>query len=221
MGFGFSDKPQGADYSIERQADIVARLIAHLGIGKVVLIGHSMGGGIALLTYFRLVDANSAGTVNGLVLIDSAGYLQDLPFFVRYSGNIVASTALTLIPADVRVRTVLRRIFFVTTQVTDDRVYRYSYFLRAPGATRALRESARRLVPNNAPAIIRRISSVAVPTLVVWGRNDPIISVELGKRFQREITGAQLTVLADTGHVPHEERPALVAHAIRDFIEAL
>ena len=50
-GFGFSSKPKDSTYSLEDQAELLASFLKGLGLGRVVLVGHSYGGGVALLTY--------------------------------------------------------------------------------------------------------------------------------------------------------------------------
>jgi pimeloyl-ACP methyl ester carboxylesterase len=62
------------------------------------------------------------------------------------------------------------------------------------------------------------IARIAAPTLVVWGADDLAYDVDaVGRRFAAEIPDARLVVLDDTGHYPHEERPAEVVRALEAF----
>jgi pimeloyl-ACP methyl ester carboxylesterase len=60
---------------------------------------------------------------------------------------------------------------------------------------------------------------IAAPTLVIWGRRDPVIPVKVGRRIAATIPGAQLVVL-DSGHVPHTTDPDGFAAQLIPFAEA-
>ena len=77
-GFGLSAKPANTDYSMRGQAGMIGHFVESHGLRDVTLVGHSYGGGVALLTLF----ADHARRVRRLVLVDAAGYAQPLPYFV-------------------------------------------------------------------------------------------------------------------------------------------
>ena len=66
----------------------------------------------------------------------------------------------------------------------------------------------------------RRAAEVAVPTLLVWGRHDPVIALDRGQLAVRTIPGAQLTVLP-TGHMPFAEDPVAFLGAVQPFLAAV
>ena len=65
---------------------------------------------------------------------------------------------------------------------------------------------------------MRRLSQVSVPTLVLWGVNDPIIPVSLGKSLKHQIPAAVFETITSCGHIPAEEKPAESADAIARFL---
>src|SRR5208282_4494558 len=65
----------------------------------------------------------------------------------------------------------------------------------------------------------RQAQTITAPTLLIWGRHDPVIPLRLARRTQRLIPGARLVVL-DTGHVPHTTDPDGVAAQLCPFAEA-
>jgi pimeloyl-ACP methyl ester carboxylesterase len=67
------------------------------------------------------------------------------------------------------------------------------------------------------PALLR---GIATPTLVVWGRQDAIIPLNAGQRYQQSIPGAQLQVLDRCGHLPDMEQPAAFVQVVLDFLKA-
>ena len=66
-----------------------------------------------------------------------------------------------------------------------------------------------------------RIKSVAVPTLIIWGREDRVVDARTAARFQQDIAGSQLVIIDDAGHMVHEEKPDAVNHAIASFLDTI
>ena len=68
------------------------------------------------------------------------------------------------------------------------------------------------------PLLRRRLARISTPTLVCWGAHDRLAPLDpCGQTWAKEITGARLTVFADSGHLPHLEEPEAVARAVADF----
>jgi len=220
-GHGFSSKPEDGNYTLDEQARLVIAFITRLGLKRVVLVGHSFGGGVALLTYLRTLDQKPSFDIVGMVLIDSAGYPQPLPFFVRALRNPVTRFFTYLMSPEFRARFLLKRVFSVTSQVTPERVHRYAYFFDLPGSRNALEQTAQYIVPPNIDQLVLRFSQVSIPTLIIWGERDNVIPVENAQRFNQDIKSSKLAVFPETGHVPHEERPEQVLKELGDFLGAL
>lgn len=220
-GHGFSDKPPDRAYSPEDQARLVDAFIESIGLKQVVLAGHSLGGAVALLTCLRNQARATTYRIMGLVLIDSAGYPQPLPLYVRYLRNPLTRTLGYLLSPEHRAHLLLKRIFFVHAQITPERIYRYAYFLDLPGSRNALKQTARQVVPENLEDVVARFKHIDVPALIIWGQQDGVVPLENGHRFHSDLRKSTLKLLPDTGHVPHEERPAEVAAMICDFMREL
>lgn len=219
-GFGLSSKPDDAAYSIDNQAEIVVSFIKHHELRDFILGGHSYGGGVALVTYFKLQDIKHAARVKALILIDSAGYLQKFPFFISVLRfPVLNCVILKFVPAYLRARYTLERIFYDKSTVTKERVHRYARFFDLPGSHNSFIEVAKQIVPDNPDSIIQRIPNIKIPTLVLWGHNDPVIPIEHAHRFHQEIVNSKLEVIQQCGHVPHEEKPEQVASSIIQFFK--
>src|ERR1035437_2222096 len=216
-GSGFSSKPKDDQYAPSDQAYLLLKLLKQLGQTNVVLVGHSLGGGVALITYFESMISAQDITVRGLILIDSAGYSQKLPFFVSVVRNPITRFFSYLMPAYYRVRFVLNRIMETKDRITADRIHKYSFFLNQSGSRYALCQTAKQILPQNASELASKISMIQIPTLIVWGENDPVIPVENAFQFRKAIQKAQLAVLPDTGHIPQEERPTETFSAMNQF----
>jgi pimeloyl-ACP methyl ester carboxylesterase len=220
-GSGHSSKPDDAKYSSRDQARLLADFIAAIGLTDVVLIGHSFGGAVALLTHLETADQTPSRRISGLVLINSAGYAQKVPWFVRGIRSPAFRGLAFVTPPWLIARFVLKRFFFVKSRVTRERIDRYAYFFDLPGSLEAFISTAQQIVPADAESIERQFSSIRVPTLIIWGANDPVIPLSHAHRFHADIAGSELRILEDTGHVPHEERPDVVADLISGFVAGL
>jgi pimeloyl-ACP methyl ester carboxylesterase len=217
-GHGRSPKPTDARYAAVDQAALVESFIDSHRLTSISLVGHSFGGGVALAIASNLA-VRSPSVLSRLVLIDAASYRQDLPWFI---------TALKLpvfgwlsqhgLPVRSQVRRVLNTAYHDDGRVTDEQVEAYAAPLRLSGGKYALRETAKQIVPGNIDEISKGYPSIAVPTLVIWGRHDAVVPLVNGERLAREIPNARLVVVDDAGHIPHEERPAAVASVLRDFL---
>lgn len=220
-GSGFSSKPQDKSYGPDDQAVLVTAFIQSLGLAKVLLVGHSLGGDIALLTYLGLRSGGRDNAIKGLVLIDSAGYPQKIPSYIAAVRNPLTRFISNLLSPQQRARYVLKKIFWDKRQVTPERVHRYAFFLDLPGSRQALSETARRIEPQHFQKVKERLGQIKIPTLLIWGRDDPVVPVENAYQFHKNIPNSQLEVLLETGHVPQEERPDAVFQLIDAFVRLM
>jgi pimeloyl-ACP methyl ester carboxylesterase len=216
-GFGRSSKPNDKRYSIADQAEIICALIRHLQLDNFGLVGHSYGGAVAMLTYLNL--KSSGPQISKLVLLDAPGYPQHFPFFITIlRAPILNRLSLNLTPASTRARFILDHIFWDKTRVTNERVHRYAQFFDLPGSHDALVDSARQLVPSDPSILSGRISQIKVPTLILWGRRDPLVELWQAQRMNKEIENSRLEILENCGHVPQEERPEDTAELLIRFL---
>src|SRR6185369_8867450 len=207
-GSGFTSKPEDQKYSPDDQAEFLIHFLEKLGSRHVVLVGHSLGGEIALVTYLRLKDHPQTVAIDGLVLLDSAGYVQKQPIFVSATKNPISNSFMSYsTPPQLRGKLILESIFVVKDQVTTDRICRYAYFMDKPGTKYAMEQTAKLIEPPDAKFNELRFKDIDVPTLIIWGANDPALPVDNAHRFHTDIRRSKLIILEKTGHVPHEERP--------------
>jgi pimeloyl-ACP methyl ester carboxylesterase len=216
-GFGFSAQPRDELYTLEEQAAIVADAMKALSLRRVVLAGHSYGGAVACLTCLRL-QRDADCRIAGLVLIDAASYPQRLPFFVSHLRHPFARHVAGLMPATWRALYVLRQIVCDRSQVDGDMVERYAFFMRRPGADYAFARVAQQIGAWEERGIGDAVKAIDLPTLIIWGDEDPSIPVEFAHRLHRDIRGSELHVFPRVGHLPHEERPQETASLILNFL---
>lgn len=201
LGFGGSDKPDDG-YSLERYAALTTAFCAHLGLDAPVLLGHSMGGKIAVATAALHEDAFA-----GLGLINSAGfsrYARWLPYVAEADWTL-ALLEQPWVRRHVLPRTPLGPVLGEPEQ--------HAAFLRLRDAHfdldldhAGLREPVRRLT---------------LPTLVVWGLADPILPPSTLRRLRRDLPHAEIVTFADAGHAPMKEHPRAVGEAVARFVASL
>jgi pimeloyl-ACP methyl ester carboxylesterase len=220
-GFGYSDKPADGHYAISDQAEMVADFIRRQDLHALVIMGHSMGGGVTLMTYLTLRETDP-GRIKKLVLIDSAGYPQKLPWFIRLAKVPGLSSAISkVLPPRFAAALVLKKCYYDKDAVTEEQIDTYAYFGSLPGAAAAVSQTAKQVVPEvkDMEALIAQYKTIQAPVLVIWGREDEVVPLKVGLNFKRDIPGAELVILPRCGHVPPEEAPLATGQAIMEFLK--
>ena len=216
-GHGRSPKPRDGRYSLRDQAELILGFLAERQVKHPIIVGHSMGGGIALLVALRLQE--NGADARKLILIDSIAYEQPLPLFVKLLRTpILAAVATRLVPVRRQARTVLKLAYFDDSKIPPDAVEAYAAPLRERGGRHALIETARNLIPDDLGAIVSQYSGLTAPTLIIWGRHDRITPLRIGNMLDEAMPHSALRVLDGAGHVPHEETPEATNRLVLDFV---
>jgi pimeloyl-ACP methyl ester carboxylesterase len=214
-GFGYSAKPKDGNYRLRDQADLVQAFIQAKNLSNVILVGHSLGGAVALLTSFQL----PSDKVKGLILLDNAYFGQELPDFIRLLRTPVVNTVgPALLPDRFLVKQMLQKVFSDQTKITEAMIQQYAAYLKSPGAYYALRQTARQIIPDNVDEIIQQTIDLKIPVLIIWGEEDRILPLKNGRQLHENLKGSELIVIPGSGHSPHEEKPAETIQAITDFL---
>ena len=205
LGSGNSDKPL-IDYKIATWSDFLQGFMQSQNIPKATVVGNSLGGWIA--TEFAVQHPEM---VDKLVLVDAAGLAGKIQGFP-------ADINIDLNPSTIAAwRTLLESIFYDKSGVTDElATHLFTNRMRNnDGYTieRALAGFAARPQFED-----DKLKSIHAPTLVLWGRNDELISVDSAERFRRGIPGAKVVVFEHCGHVPQVEKPEEFNRALLEFL---
>ena len=202
-GHGGSAKEVGAG-DAESLTDAVEGALGALGVERVHLVGHSMGGAVAASLALRRPEL-----VSSLTLIASAGFGPEInglfiDGFVRAARRREAAEVLSLLVHDPAL---------VSRTMVED-VLRYK---RLDGVTAALTKIAEAWFPGGRQSLdlTGRIAELAMPVQVIWGREDRIIPVA-----QADALAARLPVhvVGAAGHLPHMEKSGEVNRLIEQFV---
>jgi len=217
-GYGLSDKPRDGHYAVADQAGIVAEFIRRQDLHDLVIMGHSMGGGVALITYLKL-QQDDPGRIKKLVLIDSAGYPQKLPWFIRLAKIPGANILAALLPPRFAAALVLKKCYYHKDWITEEQIDTYAYYGSLPGAQEAISQTARQIKPKNFDRLTKQYRDIKVPVLLIWGMEDEVVPLKVALNFMRDLPNAQLVPLSYCGHIPPEEEPEATRQAIMDFLK--
>lgn len=205
-GFGFAERP-ASGYTNADYARLVLALLDSLRIGDVVLVGHSMGGAIAVE-----VALTAPARVRGLALIDPAGYGAVAARVIHRP--VLRDLGVALV-SRATVAACLRLLFADSRRVTREDVDQYY----APLATGAARASLRRVLDTfDFEGLRGRIAGLEVPTLVLWGQADLLIPFRAAADLARDLPRAAFVLVRGAGHIPQEEQPEEVNLALIAYL---
>ncbi|NOY74922.1 MAG: alpha/beta hydrolase, partial [Kiritimatiellaeota bacterium] len=207
-GAGFSSKPRDSRYTIADNAAILTEFIEKLDLRGAVLVGHSLGGGVALYATVEFLHETKYYP-SELLLIDAACYPTDFPFFVSFLRIPVLNyLLLSGLPSEFIARRALSKIMAPGTSITPELVKRYAFFNALPGHNYALIQTATNIMPENVEELVSGYQDIYCRTVIIWGQNDKVLPLSLGKRLHNDIPDSELIILEGCGHNPPEERPA-------------
>ncbi|MGD0186694.1 MAG: alpha/beta fold hydrolase [Roseiarcus sp.] len=215
-GSGYSVRAPGASAALSAQADALAALIEALELGRPVVVGHSLGGALALALAQRRPER-----VAGLALV--APLTHPAPVPQAFKGLMIASPWLRALaawtvaaPASLVLRDRMLAMVFAPEPVPPDfgtrggglLALRPSHFIAASADLAAISEDL--------PAMMLRYGAMKLPVSILFGRGDRILDPrQQGEALAAELPGATLT-LVEGGHMLPVTQPDLTAQFIRE-----
>jgi len=204
-GSGYSGRPQKGDYSLTEQARLVIRLMDKLGIDRASVVGHSLGGEVAM----RLA-ANWPERVEKLVLAASV------------SGDRIPSLPVTPLIKPIlwligRLfgRRIFRRQFYDPRKATKEVLEAYRRPLRIKGTGHAVYQTLRDMRREKAVDSSR----ITAPVLILWASHERILPRWVLSRLRKRFPQAKVVTIEGAGHVLLEEQPEQANRAVKSFLE--
>ena len=217
-GFGRSDKPFDERYAASDQAELLTQLILDRDLRNLTVVGHSYGGGIALLLALE-AEARLKGRITKLVLLDTIAYPQDIPvFFKLLDTPVVSQLGVRMAPPAVQIQMALRIAYFDNSKIGPDEIDAYAAPMKTAAGKHALIHSARQIMPPDVEQIAARYATIRLPTLILWCDHDRIVPVGVGLKLKREMPNATFRLIDECGHMPQEEQPEATMLQIRHFL---
>jgi pimeloyl-ACP methyl ester carboxylesterase len=220
LGHGESAKPRG-DYSLGAYASAVRDIMVALGHDRATIVGHSLGGGIAMQFAYQFPER-----IERLVLVNSGGLGREVHPLLRASTLPGSELVMPWLMHDRVVgagEALGRMLGVLKLQAGTDlaEVARGFASLNDAEARAAFIATMRAVLDpggQRVSATDRLYLTEDLPSLLIWGSNDPIIPVDHGRAAHELMPGSRLELLDGVGHFPQLERPYEFARLLSAFI---
>jgi len=221
LGHGESAKPRG-DYSLGAFAAGVRDLLLALGHDRATVVGHSLGGGVAMQFAYQFPER-----CERLVLVSSGGLGREVHLMLRAAALPGSELVLPLITSSVllglgaAVGSLMARLGIRPANDLGEIARGYAS-LRDAHARRAFLHTLRGVIDplgQRVSARDRLYLASEMPSLIVWGDRDPVIPIFHGRDAHAAMPGSRLEIVAGAGHFPHLDNPRRVAQALRELID--
>ncbi len=220
IGHGDSATPRG-DYSLGAHASVIRDLLSALGIERASMVGHSLGGGIAMVFFWQFPER-----VERLALVSSGGLGEEVSPLLR-SAALPGARALISLAASRPVTGSLMwagnrlRAAGAGVGVQLQAIARALRPLETPGAREAFVQTLRAVIDRHGQRVNandRLYLLERIPTLVVWGERDRTIPVSHGLAAHATLPHSTFRTLPRAAHFPHLEDPEGLAAALDEFL---
>lgn len=219
FGHGESAKPRG-DYSLGAHAATLRDLLDRLGIARTTLVGHSLGGGIAMQFCYLFPER-----VDRLVLVSSGGLGRSVSPLLRSATLPGAELVLPVLASDWlrdRAGSLGRGLRRIGWRPGSDLTQAWDGLgqLSDASSRRAFLATARAVIDGGGQTITAHDHlpmAVDIPTLIVWGTADRTIPTWHAATALQAIAGSRLELFEGAGHHPHLDQPERFAQLLVDF----
>jgi pimeloyl-ACP methyl ester carboxylesterase len=223
LGHGQSDKPR-ADYSVAAYANGMRDLLSVLDIERVTIVGHSLGGGVAMQFAYQFPHL-----VDRLILVSSGGVTKDVNFVLRLASLPMGSEALAvlrlplLLPAVQLAGRIVGKAIGTTALGHDlPNMLRVLNDLPEPTASAAFSRTLRAVVDWRGQIVTmldRCYLTEAIPVQIIWGSRDVVVPVRHAHMAHAAMPGSRLEIFEHSGHFPFHDDPARFIDVVQRFID--
>jgi pimeloyl-ACP methyl ester carboxylesterase len=221
LGHGQSAKPRG-DYSMGAFASGVRDLVVALEIEPATVVGHSLGGGVAMQYTYQFPERSRR-----LALVSSGGLGRQVHGFLRAAtlpGSEVVLPLLAGTRALAAGRAVGRALDRLGVQLGTDamEIARGHASLGDPETRAAFVQTLRASIEPAGQRVSgtdRLYLATQLPLLIIWGSHDRVIPIGHGRRAQALVPGSRLEEFQRSGHFPHLDEPQRFVTTLEDWIE--
>lgn len=219
-GHGRSAKGRG-DYSLGAMASTLRDLLDHLGVRRCVVVGHSLGGGVAMQFSYQFPER-----CDGLVLVASGG-LGPEAFAPLRAATLPGAELVIPLLAHERVLTRVGHVSAFLTRIglcpeaIAPEVLKTLAELADPASRTAFLATLRGVVDISGQRVsaVSKLPSARMPVLLVWGDRDRVIPIEHGRAAHDMLPNSRLVVFPGGGHEPHRFDPDRFAELLLAFVD--
>jgi pimeloyl-ACP methyl ester carboxylesterase len=220
LGHGRSDKPR-ADYSVAGYANAMRDLLAVLDVERVSIVGHSLGGGVAMQFAYQYPHR-----CERVILVSSGGVCREVHPILRLAatpgaGFFLSLLSLRAVRAAGRMGAILAKGFDTDIGRDADDLLRVYDTLPGHDARTAFFRTLRGAIDYRGQLITmldRCYLARGMPTLLIWGARDAVIPIVHGRIAHDAMPGSKLEVFERSGHFPHRQEPERFLSVLRNFL---
>ncbi|TVP74642.1 MAG: alpha/beta hydrolase [Gemmatimonadales bacterium] len=223
-GFGEAPCPPGARLAPEDHAARLTGWLRSRPGPAPILVGHSLGAPVVLMTALRLEEHATAGRgasgVAGVAVVSGAVFRQPFPPYMGAARIPLVGDLLMAIPPPRRILAMgIRGIVADGATVTPELVEGYRRPLTSWRRRRAILRAARAIRPSTAGILSSRYDTIRAPVLALWGSEDPVVPPDFARRLVAAVPRGESVLLEGVGHLVPEEAPRASAEAFMAWME--
>ncbi|MCP4372190.1 MAG: alpha/beta hydrolase [Deltaproteobacteria bacterium] len=203
--------PEPYTFSIENQAKEIIKLTEKLDLKEFSLIGHSMGGGIALY-----ISSFFPQKVMNTIAIDPACFRLPKRILLTYPGMTHIASVFA---GRWSVKMALKDVYYNDDKVDDILIDEYTRPMVKPNYVKMLVSLAKQYFSDEFDRMVDHYDKMNIPLLIIWGKHDKWIPVEYGIKLNEITPNSQLVILNNCGHNSHQECSAGVNSGIMTFYD--
>jgi pimeloyl-ACP methyl ester carboxylesterase/membrane-associated phospholipid phosphatase len=211
-GFGYSGRSMELDYARSSQADFVSKFMGALHISCAIVVGHSMGGGIA-----ANLALSHPEKVNKLVLVDSSGYEKvperwgaiNVPIFDRFVARFFIMNRFAAIR-------LFNKAFANDKKISESLI---EQFLKPSYVQNSLQVLIKMTLDQRTENFPAKIKNIKQKTFIIWGREDEMFGTYFAEKYHFDIKNSQLVIMPDVGHIPFMEQPDQFNAYLNEFLK--
>ena len=216
-GFGFTGPNPNKDYSLDAYVSFVIKVLNELDVNTFFIAGNSWGGAIAWLTALKHPQR-----VRKLILLnsDTNSYFKlgkgalGFSLVMKLGSNKLFRPILRYCTPDWSIRQSVKGVYYDHAKIKPATYELYKDLTLSQGNREGL--IGRLTTPYT--TYINQLKDITTPTLVIWGRHDGVVPVEIAEIFRKGLPNNKTIILENTGHIPMEENPEIIAPMVEDFI---
>ena len=204
VGFGYSDKPL-VDYTTKFFSEFLGKFFTASNIERPNLIGSSLGGQIA-----AEYAASHPNEIEKLVLVSPSGNME------KSTPALDAYIMAALYPNEQSAKNAFELMEGTGHNIHEEIVTGFVERMRLPNAKLAFMSSL--LGIKNSELVTSKLQTITIPTLIIWGENDPVIPIQYADHFVSTIKDCRFFRMDGCGHTPYVQYPYAFASKVLKFL---
>lgn len=212
LGYGWSDRRDRFDRSLQVQAKVVTNLMDHLQLDKVHFVGHDIGGGVGLVLAVDSPDRLESITLSNTIVYDSWPIEEMMQLgHPSWTDKPVHEVSAFLEKA-------FQEGILNKEQQTEAFLEAIVEPYQNEEGKKSMVRNAAALNTNETTRLTHKLSTISHPMLILWGTQDPWQKVKFGEKLQEDIPNSKLVKIDHSGHWLPQDAPAEFAAEIINFI---